>query len=406
MKKIITLIEDNSVILFRTVFLFLVAAGLGYSFYLGDQLRFPDEQAYYDLAQNLANGLGYSFDGIKPSAWRTPGYPIFLALFIKLGATVPLLRFVNFLALAAALLVIRSILTRENVAPEGVAVSALLILAYPVLFYTAGTLYPQTVFTLLMVSMFHLITREKLSWLGAVLFGFVSACIIMLHPTAIFLPPLMYLWRILPKNPREIYKGVISALVIIAVFSPWIIRNYQVFNAFVPLSLHGGDTLYWGNNPDTDIDAWYKSVTEDIGEKTEGMTEVEEDRFYKQLALRFWREQPVAALKLYLDKLVHYFNFQNKFYVQSEFSPLKAVVMFVTYYPLLLCLVIRLLCIPIVPLRRVEILLVAIYLVSAMFHAIFLTRIRFRLPYDVLLITHIGIMFSLLAARVKGSVQK
>jgi hypothetical protein len=74
--------------------------------------------------------------------------------------------------------------------------------------------------------------------------------------------------------------------------------------------------------------------------------------------------------------------------------------MFVTYYPLLLCLVLRLLSAFKVPLSRTEKLLVAIYLISALFHALFLPRIRFRLPYDAVLIAHVGIMFSLLRERI------
>jgi len=73
--------------------------------------------------------------------------------------------------------------------------------------------------------------------------------------------------------------------------------------------------------------------------------------------------------------------------------------MFVTYYPLLICLLVRLLLAWRIPLSKTETLLFAIYLVSAFFHALFLPRIRFRLPYDAVLIAHIGIMYSLVKER-------
>ncbi len=73
--------------------------------------------------------------------------------------------------------------------------------------------------------------------------------------------------------------------------------------------------------------------------------------------------------------------------------------MFVTYYPLLACLILRLFHARRIPLSPVERLFVIIYFASALFHALFVPRIRFRLPYDVILITHIGIMFSVLIKR-------
>ncbi|MCF6188732.1 MAG: hypothetical protein L3J49_14810, partial [Desulfobulbaceae bacterium] len=103
-----------------------------------------------------------------------------------------------------------------------------------------------------------------------------------------------------------------------------------------------------------------------------------------------------VAIKLYLTKLVDYFNFYDHLYVEQEFSLLRRVIMFVTYYPLLLCLILRLIFSRRVPLSKTEKLLVAIYITSALFYAVFLPRIRFRLPFDAVLIAHVGIMYSLL----------
>jgi len=398
--KILSFIETNGSRIFNFSVLFVLIGGFGYSLYLGDSLRFPDERHYHLLADNLAGGRGYTFDGVNPSAWRTPGYPIFLAVFIKMGCSISLLRYLNFLALAGGLFIIRSILRLEK-HQGGASISSLLILGYPVLFYTAGTLYPQTVFTFLLLALCRLIITPRYGLFHGALFGLISAVLIMLHPTAIFIPPLMYIWKWYPDNWKVCAPALLSVLALSLVFAPWVYRNYRAFDAFVPLSLHGGDTLYWGNNPHTDIDAWYKSITKDIEKQTIGMSEVEENKFFRDMAVRFWLDHPRDAAALYLQKLIHHFNYRNKFYVHSEFNVYKSIVMFITYYPLLFLLVLRLLLSYKVPLSRTEFLLVAIYLGSALFHAIFLTRIRFRLPYDVLLITHIGIMFSLLTERLK-----
>ncbi|MDH4318629.1 MAG: hypothetical protein OEV64_09590, partial [Desulfobulbaceae bacterium] len=181
--KILSFIETNGSRIFFISTLFILIGGLGYSLYLGDDLRFPDERHYHLLAENLAGGLGYTFDGVTPSAWRTPGYPLFLAVFIKMGCSIGLLRYLNFLALAGGLIIIRSILRLEK-HQGGTSISSLLILGYPVLFYTAGTLYPQTVFTFLLLTLFRLIITPRYGWIHGTLFGLVSAALIMLHPTA------------------------------------------------------------------------------------------------------------------------------------------------------------------------------------------------------------------------------
>lgn len=393
---LISFIEKRQNLIIHISAVFLIVAGLIYSYSLGNELRFPDEKAYYTYAVNLTQGLGYTLDGKTPSSWRTPGYPVFLSLFVYCGATPIFLRFLNFIALAACLYVMRSILERTN-AGKGAAFSGILLLGYGVLFYTAGTLYPQTLFSLFLLLLFRIAITREFTYKKAILYGLVGAILIMLHPTAIFIPPLVVACMILPNNWSLISRGIVSGLIIIICFVPWVYRNYLIYDAFIPISAHGGDTLYWGNNPNTNFDAWYETITEDIAKQTIGMSEVEEDRFYKKKAYEFWKNQPGAAMKLYIKKFLYHFNFQNKYKIQSESSNIKSIIMFVTYYPLLLCLLLRLLFAGKVPLSRAEYLFVTIYLVSALFHAIFLTRIRFRLPYDVLLITHIGIMFTLLS---------
>ena len=374
---------------------FFLGAGFAYSLYLGDLIRYPDEKNYYAIACNLAAGNGFSINGVEPTAIFPPVYPLFLALFIRLGAPVFLLRFLNFIALALGVYVIRSLLKQEKAQCEA-GVSALLLCGYGVLFYTAGTLYTQTLYTLVLLLIIRLAVVKNFSWVQSVLLGLLSALLIMIHPTGVFIPPLVVIWRILPRNYAFIRKGALAALVAVACVSIWSFRNYQVFGRFIPLTSHGGDTLYIGNNPHTSLTGWYNYIYDDYYIEANRLPEEEQNAFYLKKTMEFWTEHTGDAVKLYLLKLLDYFNFRNNLYLSHEFDTLRSVIMFVTYYPLLLCLVLRLFAARRAALTKTEILLVAIYLVSAFFHAFFLPRIRFRLPYDAVLIAHIGIMFSLL----------
>jgi hypothetical protein len=377
-----------------TAFIILLA-GLLYSIHLGNHLIYPDAKLYYAIAVNVAGGHGYSLNGIEPTAYFTPGYPLFLALFLKCGASIIVLRYLNFIILAACVYVVRSILRSSNGA-AGAPLSAILLLSYGVLFYTAGTLYTQTLYTLLLLLNIRLAIVPRFGYRHALLLGILSALIIMVHPTGVLIPPLIVLWLFFPANRHIIGKGAFAALVAVVCISPWAYRNYQLFDRFIPITSHGADTLFVGNNPQTSLDEWYKYTETNAYREANKLPLEEQNSYYMKQIVAFWTHQTGDAVRLYFLKLVDYFNYRNNLSTRSESSGLRDVIMFITYYPLLLCLVLRLLFTAEIPLSRIETLLVTIYLASALFHAVFIPRIRFRLPYDTVLITHIGIMYALL----------
>ncbi len=379
--------------------LFFLIAGLAYSLHLGNETRFPDEKQYLLIAQNLATGNGYSLDGIEPTAIRPPVYPLFLALFIKIGAPITMLRYLNFIALALCVYLIRSILHLEK-AHLGSGLSAILLVGYGVLFFTAGTLYPQTIFALTLLCIIRLALVNNFGYPHTILLGLLAALIILTHPTGVFIPPLVVIWLFFPRHYHIILKGSVAAIIAIACISIWSYRNYITFDRLIPLASHGGDTLYIGNNPNTSVSSWYEYFDDGHHIEVNKLPEAEQNRYYLNKTVEFWTEHTGDAIRLYLTKLLYHFNFRNNYAVRNETKPWRDIIMFVTYYPLLICLILRLLTARKVPLSRAESLLIAIYLISALFHAIFLPRIRFRLPYDVVLIAHIGIMYSIIRQRL------
>ncbi len=391
---IILFLDTHQNTIIHCIALFFLTAGLGYSYYLGDELRFPDEKQYFEIAQNIAAGNGYSIDGNEPTAIFPPVYPHFLAFFKKMGAPIFVLRYLNFILLALSVYVIRSIIQQEKGKP-GAALSAVLLAGYGVLFYTAGTLYTQTIYTLTLLGIIRLVISRDFNYPKTVLLGLFSALIIMIHPTGVFIPPLVVIWLFYPRNYHIIGKGVLAALVAVACISIWSYRNYTVFDRFIPITSHGGDTLYIGNNPHTSLTSWYNYIYEDYYIEANKLSEPEQNGYYIRKTIEFWTQHTGDAIQLYFMKLLDYFNYRNNLCISSEFSAVREVIMFVTYYPLLTCLVLRLLFAGKIPLSRTESLLVSIYLISALFHSFFLPRIRFRLPYDAVLISHIGIMLAL-----------
>ena len=122
---------------------------------------------------------------------------------------------------------------------------------------------------------------------------------------------------------------------------------------------------------------------EDVGRQ---LDEFERDRYYRDAAFDWVGDHPGAAATLYVRKVANYFNFRNDLYVDEEASPLKDLVSALSYLPLLALLAVRLAVVRRFPLSRLEALIVALYLSNALFLALFFTRVRFRLPLDLLLI--------------------
>jgi 4-amino-4-deoxy-L-arabinose transferase-like glycosyltransferase len=125
--------------------LILLLGGAVYCAYLGTTLRFlPDESDYLTLARNLVSQRAFTLDGATPTAFRPPGYPLVLAAGMLIGLDVAELRWLNFVLLAGSLLLLASLVRRMAASAWAACIACGLFACYPVLIYTAGTFYPQT----------------------------------------------------------------------------------------------------------------------------------------------------------------------------------------------------------------------------------------------------------------------
>jgi hypothetical protein len=99
---------------------------------------------------------------------------------------------------------------------------------------------------------------------------------------------------------RKIRLGLLWMAAIAISFSPWIVRNFAVFGAFVP-SESGGTLMLWtGAHPDHGPGSysrgwWYLSLWEDPS-----ATELERNQLMQKEAVEFARQEPVA----YLGRLI------------------------------------------------------------------------------------------------------
>jgi hypothetical protein len=365
----------------------ILVAGIFYSINLGNELRFHDEQAYYLLATNLVSHHLYSFDGQRSSLYRPPGYPLFLALFVFMGCDIVSLRILNFVALGICIILIYHIL-KKFISPRAGLIGAFLVVCYPVLFYAAGTLYPQIIAACVFLLVIYLmIFKPAWKW-SFLLSGLLFGWLVLAVPTFLYALALLLIWAWATGGFRLLKKYLITALLACLVVSLWTIRNYTIAHHFVPVSTNSGFMLLLGNCENTTPNAGPNAdITQYRNEAMRlDLSEYQEDLYYRSKAFEWIRNHKAEALKLYLLKTLNHFNYWNDLYTKSEGSAAKETIMLFTFGPLLLLFMGRILCAKMMRLSSLEILLITLYITSAFVHAVFFTRIRYRVPFDFLLI--------------------
>ncbi len=385
--------------------------GALYAVSLGDNLRYLDERDYVAIARHLVAGQGYTIDGITRTAYRAPGYPLLLAALIAFGLDVVGLRIVNFLLLAGALVLLYRLLRREGFALAAF-LAPLLLLGYPVIVYTAGTLYPQTLAMVLLLLAIILATDRAHPWRGALLGGLAFGCAILVVPTfALKLPffalaTLLYLHRGWPGWHafwRALGPPALLCAVALALLVPWTARNAVALGSFVPLTTNSGYNFLLGNSENTRPNA---GVNIDVS-RYEGaaapLAEVARDAYFRDAARDWVLAHPGRALVLYAAKALNYFNYRNDLYVATESSRRNDLLLLLTYGPLLALFATRLLLARRAPLSALEWLCVGLYLVNPFLDAVATTRIRYRLPFDALLIVVAAVCLEVLWRRYRES---
>jgi hypothetical protein len=363
----------------------LLAAGLLYAVLLGPGLRFPDEGEYLRLAGNLVAGGGYSLDGVHPTAFRPPGYPTVLAPVVALGGGAVVARALNYVLLAGAVGVVFLVLRRAG-HRLAAALTPVFVAAYPVVFYTAGTLYPQTLALFGVALLVLLLEPARPSVAAGAGAGLLSAALALTVPTLVFLLPVAVGWLALrARGGRRIVVAGACLAAGLVPLGAWAARNEAALGAPVLLSTNSGYNLLLGNAERTTPNAGVNADVRREIAPAAPLGEVARDDYLRGRALAWVSGHPGRAARLYVLKVLNYFNYRNDLRTGGRSSALADLAVGVTYGTLLALVIVRLALARRRPLSALEGLLLGIYLLAALATAVAFTRIRFRVPFDPLL---------------------
>jgi hypothetical protein len=367
----------------------LIFVALGYALSLKGNFTYQDEHDYYSIASNLLHRHYFSNDGLTPTAHRPPGYPALLALILVVRDSVTIAKMSNLIWWIGAALLAGS-LAKDFYGPIARSLSLLFVLLYPVALYTSGTIYPQAFAAFLFLLSIYIHFRDSHRWTTseAAIQGILFSALILSVP--LYMGNLVAFLGFVMLEPRGFRRALIIFAIVFGAISLWTIRNYETYGRFVAIATNSGENLLFGNsalsgsNTGTNVNM-YLLAPEAAGNSSE----IERDAIYKKHAVDWIVHNPWASAVLFLKKLLNWFNYRNQLVITSESSRFRDLVMALTYYPLL-ALSLLLLATRRSRLQTGERYLFVSYGIAALSYAVFFTRIRFRVPFDFLMIILAG----------------
>jgi 4-amino-4-deoxy-L-arabinose transferase-like glycosyltransferase len=212
-----------------------------------------DDVQFNNLALRLARGEGFVGDSGRPTSFRAPGWPLFLApLYAAFGPCYPLV-YVLLCVLGALSCVFAYLLARELVS-EGLArLAGCLAAVYLPHAWFATTFISENLFVpLLILGLWAFVRHLKRPSVGMLaLSGLALGLATLTRPFGLLLVPLL-LGVLAVAWWRERRPLVVPSLVFTAAFAacivPWVVRNERVHGRFVLIATNGGSTFYGGNN--------------------------------------------------------------------------------------------------------------------------------------------------------------
>ncbi len=280
---------------------------------------------YDHLARALLDGSGYVNYWGEPAVFRPPVYPLFLAgVYAVSSYSLAAVRVVQ-AALDAGMVLVVYAIARLLFGSRAAALAGLGVALYPLLIYETGLLIPETLSYMLQFGAILLllrmaeparseqVQRRPSGEMRALFAGFLIGLAVLARPTAAAWAPLAVLWVWWPgRLPRAAAKLALMTTGLALVFTPWIVRNALVFDAFIPISGGGAFNIWAGNNPLADggsvapsSETWNGPDAPTRGQYGwEGLSEVESNRRFAAQGWAWIRDNPGAFARLVPRKLL------------------------------------------------------------------------------------------------------
>jgi len=292
----------------------LVALGLAIRLlYVGWAPHVPwaDGRFYHLYAVSMSHGSAYiNVDGSPAIRWM-PGWPLLLSgLYRLFGANASVGMWANALFDSIAIGFVAQLGARLFNARCGL-IAAGLFAIWPGLVFYSATLYTEPLFNLAFTAALTTLVvasgadERRTLWFAATGIAFGLCGMIKPDPLTFLPVVLAFVWMRRRSSADFIKHSIVLAVAVAAVFTPWVVRNYTLFDRFIPLSASGGISAHLvfypgatgGQNhvANSALNRYYRradSAQTSLARMDAGWSD----------AARFIRENPGEAARIVLNK--------------------------------------------------------------------------------------------------------
>ncbi len=327
--------------------LLALALRVGYNFvYLGAGYTPElDAREYSDIAASLASGRGFVLADGAPTAIRPPLFPLLLAAVYWLAGGVNYAAGLALEALLGTGIVLATYAAADRVYGRGAGrLAGLMAAVYPLLIYAGGALLSEPLFILLVTLALAagLTALDRPTPGNHALLGLWLGLAWLARPNGLLLVMFLLGWlvvarlkgsstvdakgtqinaderRCLAGGKSALIRGplrplLLTALVALAVISPWIIRNYRVFGKLIPSTTMSGAVLFGSNNARVLAEPalhgdWVTPCEIPGAGWTCSLDEVGRDAAWQQLGVQFIREHLSDLPRLIWWRIVKFWH--------------------------------------------------------------------------------------------------
>jgi 4-amino-4-deoxy-L-arabinose transferase-like glycosyltransferase len=241
--------EKAQRILYLIGLLLLAVAFRAYGVWSHPALMVADAEDYHQLATRLIEGRGYVNVAGRPTAWRPPAYPVFLAGVYKIaGVNVTRATMVQVILGGLTVLMLTAVGTMILGWPRALIAGAIAAV-YPALVWLPRLLLSENLSLFLMlvslVTIILYLRTSRMVWI--IVFGVLCALNTLVRGGNLFFPIVVAFGLLLLhwRNWKQLAAPLLAMTVAFVVtLLPWTIRNYRVFDHVIPIATQDGLTLY------------------------------------------------------------------------------------------------------------------------------------------------------------------
>jgi 4-amino-4-deoxy-L-arabinose transferase-like glycosyltransferase len=282
-----------------------------------DSVIVDDAAQYHRLAVCIVTELSFCGD-----TFRTPGYPLFIALFYSLFGEAPWVVLISqaFVDLATMYVVFKigQLVFTERV---GLIGAALFAFDTNTMFATT-TLLTETLFVCVLMGGFYFYLRALLRFelASAILGGLLLALATLIRPVAEYLFVILIVfavaWITTGTIKARLKTAAILSLAFALTIAPWAYRNYALYDTVSLSSIQGENLLFWqvtyaktwetGRAPE-DIEAEFRAEAASRGYE-DGGNPFENAAIAQEIAVEYISSHPMTYASRLMTGILHTFT--------------------------------------------------------------------------------------------------